>query len=615
MTNEHNDNPWITASRVLNIFLLLCLIGFLGAAPCRAQRTPNWTQYNNWEMTGFDVTGVPDQWSHELNRGLALTGQWKLFGGQQRPPFSAAVLAEDLRRIRLFLAARGYPAVRVAAQAAPAVGARQLALTIVVDAGEPVRIAQINYLGLPRRVSIPDTTDFRFLAPGQVVADEAVAGSLAAVLAWLRNAGYALAQVTCELVPAGTARVLINYEIAAGDFYTIDEVIITGCSDDLKPLARRLINIPPGTEYAEELLENAALDLRLAQLFRHVELTTTESSPGHLRLDATLGNVHMRTWDAAIGTWTDNSWMVRSSWTHRNLFKGGRGFTARSSFATHEIQAGVGMFWLGWMSPRAQTRVGFDAIAMREEAYDSEEFRAEIVHSFRPRNGDILNLGSALSENVINEFVAATDNPQSQGRLWEVWVDRKWDWTDDPLFPTRGGFLKVSVTFAEPWVFSEVPYVSTQIDAASYFDLLPGLLFTGRLRLGLAEPLQDGTEILANRRFYAGGYNSHRGYSRHGLGPHDGDGNSRGGEAVMLVSGEFRLPLFWLLEGGLFLDAGNIWATDGDFRLVDFPLAVGATIGVRSPLGPLRVGYAVNVQDQVIGHSRELWHFGIGYPW
>ncbi len=73
--------------------------------------------------------------------------------------------------------------------------------------------------------------------------------------------------------------------------------------------------------------------------------------------------------------------------------------------------------------------------------------------------------------------------------------------------------------------------------------------------------------------------------------------------------------MFWLLEGGLFIDTGNVWQTLSGVALSDYPVAVGGTVGVRSPLGPLRVGYAVNVADQVPGQPRNLWHFGIGYPW
>jgi len=260
--------------------------------------------------------------------------------------------------------------------------------------------------------------------------------------------------------------------------------------------------------------------------------------------------------------------------------------------------------------------VGLDLIAENEDAYESREYRVEMVQSFRPRERDILNLGVALSENEITQFGADDpDTPEPQGRLWEFWADRKWDRTNDPLFPVRGGFLKVSLTFAEPWVFSEVPYALVQVDAAKYLDLPGSLIFTTRVRTGFAKSLKDELDVLANRRFYAGGYNSHRGYQRHGLGPRSDEDFSLGGEAVALLSAEIRLPAIWILEGAMFVDGGNIWSTARDLSLSDFPLAVGATVGLRSPLGPLRVGYAVNVADLVPDQPRRLWHFGIGYPW
>jgi outer membrane protein insertion porin family len=227
-----------------------------------------------------------------------------------------------------------------------------------------------------------------------------------------------------------------------------------------------------------------------------------------------------------------------------------------------------------------------------------------------------MNIGTAISENRIEErYLEEIDEASSQGKLWEFWLDRKWEYTDNPMYPTQGGFIKISLTVAEPWIISEVPYAAVQLDVAQYLDLPGPFIFTGRLRAGVAEPLLQDTTVLANRRFYAGGYNSHRGYARRELGPTDFDDNALGGEVVALLSGELRFPLIWRLEAGLFVDSGNIWETTAVTRLAEYPVALGATVGVKSPLGPLRIGYAVNVSDLVPSRSRELWHFGIGYPW
>lgn len=52
-----------------------------------------------------------------------------------------------------------------------------------------------------------------------------------------------------------------------------------------------------------------------------------------------------------------------------------------------------------------------------------------------------------------------------------------------------------------------------------------------------------------------------------------------------------------------------------DAILRNIPLAVGASVDIRSPLGPVRVGYAHNFANLVPGEPIDLWHFGIGYPW
>ena len=602
--------------RVLAAVLLLCLVSTGWVKPCIAAGDQAWSRYNKWEIKAFDVVGVPDAMSAELKNGLALSGQWKLLTGRQRPDFSAQTLAEDLQRIRVFLAQRGYPGALVVPEAEPHPDSRELDLRITVTPGEPVRVGELRFDGWPAELPVPAAGSSGFLSEGDIFTDAAVAAGVRAVRAYLLNAGYAKATVSFTVLPLGPARVVVAFTITAGEFYRIHTVTVSGCSEDLVALSHRIIDIDPGTEYSETRVADAVRDLRLTQLFRQVGVSVEPAGPGLLDLTAQLENGYMRSWDAAVGTWLDNPWMVRSSWVNRNFFHGGRGLRANGEFATHEMSAGVGIFWLGWLSPRARTSLGADVLARREDAYDSRELRAELVQSLRPGNRDLQNFGVALSQNEITGTVpAAGDGPEPQGWLLEFWTDRKWDRTNDPIFPDQGWFLKTSLTFAEPWLISEVPYVSVQSDAARYEPVPLGMVISGRVRVGLAEPLHGASEVLANRRFYAGGYNSHRGYARHGLGPRDSADQSLGGEAVVLLSGELRFPLVWKFEGGIFADGGNVWASLGDVSAAEFPVAIGATIGVRTPLGPLRVGYAFNVADLVSGKPGELWHFGIGYPW
>ena len=260
--------------------------------------------------------------------------------------------------------------------------------------------------------------------------------------------------------------------------------------------------------------------------------------------------------------------------------------------------------------------MGIGFLVEDEDAYRSREARAELVQSFRPRRRDIWNVGLTVSNtDVDRKNPDASDVPEEQGRLLEMWTDVKWDRTDDPLFPKNGWYFKTSFTVAPPGVISEIPYVSVQCDGSAYQAPLGPVVFGGRFRVGWAKPLGESTSVLATRRFYAGGYNTHRGYGRRKLGPLDEAGDALGGEFVGLAGLEMRFPLVWIFDGALFADAGQVWEIPQEATLKGFPVALGFSLDLRTPLGPVRGGYGWNVVNQVAGQPRHIFHFGIGYPW
>lgn len=597
---------------------LVLAFAFLALTPDsgRAQDEIPLARYNGWKVQSFKIEGVPENLRGNLIRGTSLQGKWRLLRGQDRPDFSVRILAEDLARIRLYLARHGYPAAVVDPVIIPDERGQRLDVVLRVDAGNPVRVGRIDLKGWPAAVAPPDTTDPDVLRPGEIFSDSRVATGKEILRETLMDAGFAEVKVDVGAEPMARGLVAVTVAVEAGSFYRIAELDIVGCSEDLVPVARRVLNLRPGDEYSRRKLRDASLDLRSTQLFRLVVLETEPIGPGDLKVTAQLDNNRMKTLETSVGTWSDNPWMVKSSWTHRNLFGGGVGFDVRGVVATHRLGVGAGVFWLGWLSPRAKTTASAGFLVEDEDAYISHEAKAEIVQSFRPRKRDIWNIGiSVSSTRVDGRGQESTDLPEEQGRLLEFWTDKKWDRTDNQMFPTQGGYIKVSFTAAPPGFFSEIPYISAQGDAMLVQKLSGRLLVAGRMRVGAAEPLGEALEVIATRRFFAGGYNTHRGYGRRKLGPRDASGNARGGEFVALAGAEVRFPLVWEFDGAVFVDAGQLWATPQDAILRNIPLAVGASVDIRSPLGPVRVGYAHNFANLVPGEPIDLWHFGIGYPW
>ena len=162
---------------------------------------------------------------------------------------------------------------------------------------------------------------------------------------------------------------------------------------------------------------------------------------------------------------------------------------------------------------------------------------------------------------------------------------------------------------------------------------------------GVAVPYGNSTTLPFEKRYFAGGANSVRGWAVRELGP----GNYRGedkaidyikqsGDIKLGASIEYRSKLFWKLNGAAFIDAGNIWTIndyaeqpDGVFRLDSFykQIALAYGLGLRLDFGffVLRLDGGMKAYDpsgQTMYRRLPLihpsfnrdfaFHLAVGYP-
>ena len=160
---------------------------------------------------------------------------------------------------------------------------------------------------------------------------------------------------------------------------------------------------------------------------------------------------------------------------------------------------------------------------------------------------------------------------------------------------------------------------------------------------GIGVPYGNSTILPFEKRFYGGGANGVRGWDVRTLGPGRYPGTNsvkdfiyQCGDIRMNLSVEYRAKLFWVLEGALFVDAGNIWTIRsydtqpyGQFKFNSFYKEFAASYGagirldftyflVRLDLGMKAHNPAVGAEPWPLlhpkwGRDRSL-HFSIGYP-
>lgn len=140
-------------------------------------------------------------------------------------------------------------------------------------------------------------------------------------------------------------------------------------------------------------------------------------------------------------------------------------------------------------------------------------------------------------------------------------------------------------------------YVKGDFDFTKSFRLNNENSLAFHIGVGVAYPYGNATILPYEKRYFSGGANSVRGWSVRGLGPgkfkgRDGriDFINQTGDIKLDMNLEYRTHLFWLIDGAVFIDAGNIWTArnyeaqpGGQFRFKSFwkEIAVAYGLGVR----------------------------------
>lgn len=178
---------------------------------------------------------------------------------------------------------------------------------------------------------------------------------------------------------------------------------------------------------------------------------------------------------------------------------------------------------------------------------------------------------------------------------------------------TRGYLLRGGLDWSSPVIGSQDRYLRVLTEGSYYHPLGAATVLATNLRLGrfVRGVLgQDGGYIPPERRFYAGGPNSVRGFARNALGPtsyiivpesSDTVGSTTGGTQTLVTAIELRTPSPWLgqiMRLALFVDAGHVSAPSADLlESGGFRVTPGAGVRFVTPVGPFRLDVAYNAYD------------------
>jgi translocation and assembly module TamA len=495
-----------------------------------------------------------------------------------------------------------------------AAAVRRIPVDITVVAGPAYRLRRVGIEGLP-----PDVSARPPLRPGDVARARDILDAEAALRETLRDGGHAFARIERQalLVDHAARAVDVDFVATPGPRLALGTISLGGLADVGEDFARRRLGLTPGTVFDPRRIEAARANLARTGLFAGVRAREAAAPDAEGRIPVAFDVTERPPRSLSVGAAysTDEGAMLSLRWLHRNLAGGGEQLRLAAELSRLLVEAvddPTGRIDAQLRLPDTladDVTLRLDAGALRErlDAYDREAV-------FAGAAGEMpLGAGLGASFGLSLERAQIADGAGTRHyTLLATPLTLELDSSDDRLEPTRGWRLGAHLAPTRNLVDTGAGFLTLRGAVRTYLDLGSE---TGRSVLALRATA--GTilasardDVPADRRFYAGGGGSVRGYAYQSIGPRDARGEPGGGLSLVEAAAELRQRFGQDWGAVLFVDAGGAAATR---RPPAEALRAGFGGGLRyyTPIGAIRadIGVPLRADD---GTGRFAVYIGIG---
>ncbi|WP_378949823.1 autotransporter assembly complex family protein [Mesorhizobium sp. ANAO-SY3R2] len=554
----------------------------------------------------FDVVGADDELRKALERASLLKSE------EKRPVSGSLGLLAKARNDRerlvaaLFSKARYDGVVNIAIAGkrlddlqpdAVFTGLQPIPVTVTIEPGSKFTLGDVALKSDGAKIM---GAHFGLISGGDASSD-AILKAEAAIVRALKEEGRPLAHIANRTIVAdhATTTLDVTLDVAAGPIAGYGDTNVEGTQAVDRDFTVYMTGLEPGRQYSPKEIDDARTRLLALEVFSSVAISEAAAldAAGMIPIDVKVSERKMRYFGGGVTYSSIDGAGVEGYWGHRNLF--GRAEKLRISGSIGRISdtanlgklnynAGIMFEKPGVIGPAskffANAKVAFD----HPDAYDIFSVKGGAGLSYELTKEQRVSAELSIDYSKIEDAL----NPRGQDYLLvSVPLQYAFDNRDNKLNPTRG-FR--ALAYVEPTydALNSNAFVKLKGEGATYYGLGANnrIVLAGRAALGsiLGASLE---EVPADRRFYAGGGGSVRGYPYQGIGPQI-DGKPIGGLSYAEASAEIRYAVNEKIGIVPFVDAGTVSTKQfPDFGTV----RVGAGVGVRylTPFGPLRVDVAM----------------------
>ena len=583
-------------TRSYRIWLLVLVGGWLACAAPAVADEPY-----RVDFTGVTVPALRD----------ALKNASQLVALADRPPPSPAALRrraqDDLPRLEAVLHAEGYWQARIAYRVDTT--EHPARVTVTVMPGPLFHLARVTFAlasGTPATLVAAQGAAAIGLAPGGAARSEPVEAGNARIVAIYEQNGFPFARVSDRhvVVDVATHTMSVSYTIDPGAPARFGTTAVAGLRRVARDFVTRRIAWKEGAAFDERAVETTRQDLVHSGLFSAVRIShaAAPAADGTVAMTIDVTEGPPRSVGAGVGYNTNLGLGASTFWEDRNLF--GEGEDLRFTAGAAQKQLGVGADFRrpDFLGRKIDLVANAGLLQESTPAYDSRRRRGyigleDLVHPPYTLGGGVSIERAYLAETTRDENYLLIGLPFYLLR----------DTSNDLLNPTTGTRTTFTFTPYHGLLANDLDFFSARLEARAYHSLdqsgyavLAGYAAVGTV---VGTSLED---LPADKRLYAGGTGSVRGFAYQTAGPLDSSGTPIGGRSSLEFGTELRYRITPTIGLVPFFDAGDVYAANLPDRI---RLFYSAGLGLRyyTAIGPIRLDLAFPINKRASDSAFQVY--------
>jgi outer membrane protein insertion porin family len=518
----------------------------------------------------------------------------------QRSVYSVAKLDADIDTLKALYQSKGYLDAKIVPLIVPVKGGQRLGITFECEEGTLSRIETLTING---NASLPASVLESKLSiqSGSPYSPILIEGARNAIVQAYNDNGFLQAKITTRSEPGSREGLhKVEFTVEEGNRSIISDVLILGNKKTRLSLVQKEIVFKKDEPLSQNKMLETQQNLYKLGIFDLVQVVQQNpESP------ATYQNVVVRVEEAnrftmRYGIGYQERDQLRGSLEFNELNVFGTGFSAdfRLRGSSIEQSGTISVQRPGFRYLAVDSYASFSAQKREEVSFDAKRLAFSYQYG-HPINSHSWGLLRYTFQNIrLSNLQVSMDELGGQGSrrnlstFSAIYIN---DTRDNYLDAEKGFFTSTNFSITTK-LLGSYDYFSIYTQDSYFRKLTPELLMAANFRFGFAHPFGGDTSLPISERFFAGGASSLRGFDTDYAGPLDANTNKPvGGGAIIVGNLELRVPVYRAIHVAGFYDGGNVYRALSDIGNSSVSHTVGLGLRIKTPVGPLRLDYGVNL--------------------